>query len=44
MIMAIMGIVVVTLLIRVLSPDERCPDGQVAVSTIAGIACVSRSG
>ncbi|ACK85600.1 hypothetical protein [Methylorubrum extorquens] len=36
LVMATIGIVAVILLMRVLSPDTDCPDGQVAGSTIAG--------
>lgn len=44
LVMAAIAIVAVLLLMRVLSPNEGCPDGQVAVSTIAGTACMPRNG
>ena len=44
LVMATIGIVAVILLMRVLLPDTGCPDGQVAVSTIAGTACMPRNG
>ena len=37
-------ILAVLLLMRVLSPNKGCPDGQMAVSTIAGTACKLRNG
>ena len=42
--MAAIAIVAVLLLMRVLSPNKGCPDGQMAVSTIAGTACKLRNG
>jgi hypothetical protein len=37
-------ILAVLLLMRVLSPNKGCPNGQVPVSTIAGTACMPRDG